>query len=371
MRVAIVHDYLNQFGGAERVLLALMELFPNAPVFTLVYDKERLGLDLPDKRIKTSFLQKIPGSKRYHRSFPLLMPLAIEQFDFSDYDVVLSSTHSFSKGIITGPQTMHISYCFTPTRYVWDDCHRYVREFSQSTIFHRLAPFGLSYIRLWDYYASQRVDSYLTLSDYVAKRIEKYYQRESVVIPPPVDVNRFTVSTTDQGYFLIVSRLVPYKRIDLAIAACEALHVPLKIVGTGPERAALEAKAGKWIQFLGFVPDEKLPALYAGAKALLFPQEEDFGITPLEAAATGKPTIAFAAGGATETIKAGETGLFFDEQTAASLIEGLQMFTRQVWNPGRIREHAETYSRTRFLQAMAEAVHTQWMSYKRSHVTRV
>lgn len=360
MRVAIVHDYLTQFGGAERVLLALMELFPHAPVFTLVYD--RLGMRVPfdESRLRLSFLQKLPGAKNHHRYFPLLMPLAIEQFDFSQYDIVLSNTHSFGKGILVGPRTLHLSYCFTPTRYVWDDSHRYVREFSRSALFQQLAPVALSYIRLWDYYASQRVTSYLTLSHYVARRIRKYYRRQAKVIPPPVDVDRFTVSHTHDNYYLIVSRLVQYKRIDMAIDACEALGRRLLIVGTGPEEATLRRRAKKYTTFLGFVPDEKLPELYGGARALLFPQEEDFGITTLEAAASGKPTIALRAGGALETIIEHKTGIFFSTSSVASLQQAIEQFETGYWNPLTIRHHAEKFRRELFLQRLTQAVHNQW-----------
>lgn len=378
MRVALVHDYLTQFGGAERVLLALMELFPNAPVFTLLHDPNSLKVSDKEKspfegrRIRTSFLQRLPGSRKHHRYFPLLMPMAAEQFDFEEYDVVFSATHSFGKGVLTGPNTMHISYCFTPTRYVWDDSHRFVREFSRSRFFQRLAPIGLSYIRLWDFYASQRVDTYLTLSDYVARRIKKYYQREALVIPPPVEVERFTKSDTDEGYYLIVSRLVPYKRIDIAIEAAERLGRRLKIAGTGPEYEVLKRKASRWTEFLGFVPDEDLPELYGGAKALLFPQEEDFGITPLEAAASGKPTIAYGAGGALETIVDGRTGVFFDQQTAESLMSAILRSEEHFWQPQMIRWHAEEYRREVFLRRIDETVHNQWEAFlKATHENTV
>lgn len=367
MRVALVHDYLTQFGGAERVLLALMELFPNAPVFTLVHDQKSMIGSFDQSRVRTSFLQRLPGARRHHRFFPLLMPLAIEQFDFSGFDVVLSDSHSFGKGIVTGPDTMHISYCFTPIRYAWDDSHRYVREFSSGPLLHHLAPIALSYIRLWDYYAAQRVDSYITLSKFVARRIKKYYGRESVVIPPPINVELFDVAQNSGNYFLIVSRLVPYKRIDLAIDACEKLKVPLKIVGTGSEENELRRRAGKWTEFLGFVPEAELATVYGGAKALLFPQEEDFGITPLEAAACGKPTIAYKAGGALETVVEGRTGLFFDKQDVDCLINAMLYFSDMVWNPVNIRQHAELFRRNRFLHKIQEEVHNQWMAFRFSN----
>lgn len=361
MRVALVHDYLTQLGGAERVLGALMELYPHAPVFTLLADPKLMS---DEKRIRTSFLQHMPGARRHHRYFPLLMPLAAEQFDLRAFDIVLSASHSFGKGVITGPNTLHISYCFTPIRYVWDDSHRYVREFSASRFFQKLAPLALSYIRLWDYYAAQRVDEYVTLSDYVARRIAKYYRRRATVIAPPVDVDRFSVSEKNDNYYLIVSRLVPYKRIDIAIAACQQLGRRLLIAGTGPEEGELKSQAGRTTEFLGFVADEELPALYAGARALLFPQEEDFGITPLEAAAAGKPTIAFAAGGALETIIPGVTGLFFAQQTSTSLAHAILAFEQRSWEAHHVRAQAELFRRQVFLHKMKELVEDKWKAFQ-------
>lgn len=372
-RVAIVHDYLTQFGGAERVLLALMKIFPHAPVFTLVYDRRNLAMPMDERRLKTSFLQRWPLARRHYRYFPLLMPLAIEQFDLRHYELVLSATHSFGKGVVTGAGTLHISYCFTPTRYVWDDSHRYVREFSRNALFQRFAPWALSYIRWWDYFAAQRVDSYITLSRYVARRIAKYYHRTARVVPPPVGVDRFTVRRDDGNYYLIVSRLMPYKRIDLAIEACERLGRRLLIAGVGPEEEALRWLARQYggqksghTRFLGFVGEEELPALYAGARALLFPQEEDFGITPLEAAACGKPTIAYRAGGALETIKELRTGLFFNEQTADSLLAAIQQFETAYWDPALIRRHAERFDERLFARRILSVIEEEWNRWKQS-----
>lgn len=377
MRVAIVHDNLVQFGGAERVLLALMELFPHAPVYTLLYDPavatimREASPAFDAGRIRPSFLQRFPWARRHHHYLPLLMPLAAEQFDLRGYDIVFSSTYSYAKGVVTDPGTLHISYCFTPTRYVWDDCHNYVRAFAERALFLRLAPLGLSYIRLWDYFASQRVDYYLTLSNFVADRIKKYYGKPAYVIPPPVDVDRYTVNEDVGDYYVVVARLVPYKRVDLAIAACEKLGRQLKVVGTGPELARLQKQAGPHTEFLGFVPDEALPALYAGSRALLFPQEEDFGITPLEAAANGKPTVAYASGGALETIEDGQTGVFFPEQTVDSLVEAIKRLEKHRFSARDIRRHAEGFSRQRFLRDLSDVVHTQWMQYQQHYRTRV
>jgi len=350
MRVCIVHDYLTHMGGGERVLNALAFAFPSAPIYTLVYDPSHAQVSFDPSRIRTSFLQKFPGANRAHRYFPLvLMPIAIEQFDFSDYDVVISNSHSFGKGILLAPHTLHISYCMTPTRYAWDGSHRYVREFSGSLWFQKIAPIAISYIRLWDYMASHRVDQYLTLSHYVAKRIKKYYNRSSHVIYPPVDVARFTPATREGEYYLIISRLVPYKKIEIAIAAAELLGMHLKIAGVGPELDALKRVAGSQTQFLGYVPDDDLPELYRNARALIFPQEEDFGITPLEAAASGVPTIAYAAGGALETVVEDRTGIFFTEQTTWSLMQAMQKCSQKKWDKQAMKLHAQQFSLERFV----------------------
>lgn len=361
MRVAIVHDYLTHLGGGERVLAALAAAFPDAPIFTIVHDESAAQMDIDPRRIRTSFLQKFPGARRSHRYFPLaLMPLAVEQFDLSAFDVILSNAHSFGKGVIVPPGTLHISYCMTPTRYAWDGSHRYVREFSSNRWFQKFAPAAISYMRIWDYAASQRVHSYLTLSKYVAQRIQKYYGRPSTVVYPPVDVDRFSPAVADGSYYLVVSRLVPYKRVDLAIAAAICLGVPLKIAGAGPECQQLMLHAGPNVEFLGFVSDDALPVLYRNAKALLFPQEEDFGITPLEAAASGVPTIAYGAGGALETIVPGITGLFFDSQDVDSLVSAIRNFEAMQWDKQSIQLHAQAFSRQRFIQEMRDEVAQQW-----------
>lgn len=370
MRVAIVHDYLTQFGGAERVLRVLMDLFPAAPVYTLVHDPIVTAGFLDTARIRTSFLQRIPLARSRHRLFPLIMPLAVEQFDLSAYDLVLSASHSFGKGVLTKPETLHVSYCFTPLRYAWDDSHRYVREFGVPAVLRALIPLALTYVRVWDRAAADRVDHFVAISQFVAARIRKYYGREATVIAPPVDASQFRPSRTVSDRLLIVSRLLPYKRIDLAIEACTALRVPLDIVGVGPEEERLRALAGPTIRFLGFQPDAVVAQLYAQARAFLFPQEEDFGITPLEAAAAGRPVVAYRSGGALETVREGETGVFFSEQTTASLAAAIEEVSHESWNPELIRAHALTFDipvfRARFL-AHLQALWRRWPE-KRANV---
>jgi glycosyltransferase involved in cell wall biosynthesis len=369
MRVAIVHDYLIQFGGAERVLQSLVALFPRAPIFTLIHDPAvTAGVVDPD-RIRTSILQRVPLAKARHRLFPLVMPLLVERFDLSRYDLVISASHSFGKGVITRPDTLHLSYCFTPMRYAWDDSHRYVREFTVPNWIRALIPFALTYVRLWDVLAADRVDAFVAISQFVAQRVRKYYGRDAVVICPPVDCGRYTPSSAVSDRFLIVSRLLPYKRLDLAIEAFNRLHLPLDIVGTGPEEARLRALAGPTVKLHGFLPDTEVARMYERCRGFIFPQEEDFGITVLEAAAAGRPAVAFAGGGALETVIDGTTGVFFREQTVDSLSLAVEELLRRPFDPARIRAHALQFDvehfRVRFMQLIRQA----WEAFPRKRAS--
>jgi len=349
-RIALVHEYLNQFGGAERMLLTLCAIFPDAPIYTLFYDAKATGGVFEGRDVRTSFLQKIPFVKKHHRGFPLLMPLAIEQFDFSDFDIVISISASFAKGIITKPHTKHICICLTPPRFLWDDSHKFVEEFGYSKLIRNILPPFISYLRIWDREASYRVDEFWAISDFIRQRIKKYYSRDSELVYPPVDVSKFYLQPTTynlQSYFLIVGRLVAYKRFDLGIKAFAKLGLPLKIVGTGPEfkklRYCATALRAKNIEFLGLVSDDRLADLYSKSQALVFPQEEDFGIVPLEAMASGRPVIAFRSGGATETILENKTGIFFDEQTTDALAYAVKNFDPRKFGPEDCRKQAEKF----------------------------
>lgn len=337
MRIALVHEYLNQFGGAERMLQALCELFPRAPIYTLLYDPVATRGVFRGRNIKTSFLQSLPFSKTHHHIFPLFMPLAIEQFDFSGYDIVLSLSASFAKGIITKPKTRHICYCLTPPRFLWDNSQKFVEDFGYPKLLKKLLPPFITYLRIWDREAAYRVDEFWAISDFVKQRVKKYYCKDAHVIYPPLPLSikkqeasskhkesDLLILNTD--YFLLVGRLVSYKRFDLAIRAFNENSLPLKIVGVGPELKKLKSMAGRNIEFLGSVSDDKLTQLYLGARACVFPQEEDFGIVPLEAMAAGKPVIAYQGGGALETILDKKTGLFFDNQTPEALNEAIERF---------------------------------------------
>src|SRR3989338_3074011 len=355
MRVALVHEYLNQFGGAERVLQILSSIFPDAPIYTLFYDAETTGRVFEGKEIRTSFLQKVPLVRKNHRLFPLFMPVAIEQFDFSNFDVVLSISASFAKGIITGPGPKHICYCLTPPRFLWDNSQQFVEEFGFPRVIKKaMLPF-LSYVRVWDHHAARRVDEWWSISDFVSSRIEKYYRQPSRRFHPPVETEKFRIGEP-KDFFLMVGRLVSYKKFDIAIRAFNRLGLTLIIAGTGPERSALQELAGPTVQLLGQVSDERLIELYAGARALIFPQEEDFGIVPLEAMASGRPVIAYAAGGALETVVAGKTGIFFSEQIPESLEKAVREFDQATFDPAACRAQAEQFDVSIFKKNIQQAL---------------
>ncbi len=352
MRIALVHEYLNQFGGAERVLQVLCSMFPDAPIYTLFYDQEATGGVFNGREIRTSFLQKAPFIKTNHRLFPLFMPIAIEQFDFSDFDIVLSISASFAKGIITKPGTKHICYCLTPPRFLWDDSQKFMDEFGYPSFIKNAITPLISYLRLWDREASFRADKFIAISGFVKERIRKYYMRNAEVIYPPVNLARFYISPENKDYFFMAGRLVSYKKFDIAVRVFTKLGWPLKIAGIGPELKRLKKIAGKNIEFLGLVSDEKLANLYAYARAFIFPQEEDFGITPLESMASGRPVIAYRSGGAIETVIDGETGMFFYEQTEESLIKTLINFKEKDFDPVRCRLQAERFDTSIFKEAI-------------------
>lgn len=359
MKIAFVHDYLNQYGGAERVLQVLCAMFPDAPIYTTLYDPNATGGVFEGRTIRTSFLQRIPGASRHHHLFPWLMPLAAEQFDLSGYDVVFSISSSFAKGVITKPDTRHICYCLTPIRYLWDDSHKYLQESTYPGLVKKFIPFFLSYLRVWDKEASMRPDEMVAISRFVSGRIKKYYNRPSEVIYPPVNMENFHISTKIGDYFLMVGRLVPYKKFDMVIRVFNDLGWPLKVVGIGPQMDVLKTMAKPNIEFIGAVDDEHLAELYAHAKALIFPQEEDFGIVPLEAMASGRPVIAYAGGGALETVADRVSGLLFAEQTEASLRDALKQFASLRFEAAACRAQAEKFSIQNFQQRVLELLALQ------------
>ncbi|OIO51857.1 MAG: glycosyl transferase [Parcubacteria group bacterium CG1_02_44_65] len=360
MKVALVHDYLNQYGGAERVLEAFCQIFPEAPIYTLFYDKKKTGHAFDRRRVETSFLQKIPLVRSHHRPFLMLMPIAIEQFDLSEYDLVLSDSASYAKGVVVGPQALHICYCHTPIRYAWDDSHRYIEEFGYPGLVKKIIPFFMNYIRFWDSKAAQRVDEFIANSRFVANRIKKYYRRDAKVIYPPVNSSHFYLSGRPGKYFLMVGRFLPYKRFDLAIEAFNRLGQPLKIVGDGPDRKRLKKIAKSNIEFVGLVSEEKLRDYYANCLAFIFPQEEDFGITAVEAMAAGRPVIAYRAGGALEIVQEGLTGIFFNEQEPESLMAVLKSFRSDDFSPELIRQKALEFDQEKFKEKIRKFIDENW-----------
>ncbi len=347
MRLAIVHDFLNQFGGAERCIAALHELYPEAPVYTSLCDLRRLPEVFQRMDIRTSFMQRLPLAKRFHKYYFMFYPLAFERFDLSEYDVILSSSSAYAKGVKKRPGQLHICYCYTPARFIWryDD---YVSREQIAPLFKQFLPYLLEPLKQWDLANSRGVDHFLAISGAVAERIRRIYGRESDIIYPPVETGYFRPSAVDGDYYLIVSRLVPYKRLDLAVAAFNELDLPLKIVGGGPDRARLEKLARPNVEFLGRLPDAEVKRLLAECRALIFPGEEDFGIVPLEALAAGRPVIAFRAGGAAETLSDGETGVFFDAAEPRSLINAVNRFKFLVFDKEKLRARALKFDKRVF-----------------------
>jgi glycosyltransferase involved in cell wall biosynthesis len=360
VKVAIVCSWLNQYGGAERVLEVLHGLFPEAPVYTSVYDPAALPASYRTWDIRPSFLQRLPGMpgggpRRLGFYLPLL-PTAFEQLDLTAYDLVIDNSSAFSYGVLTRPEACHISYCLTPARFLWA-YPDYVRREGFGRIARLVLPPFLTYLRMWDRLAADRVDHFIAISHAVAARVEKFYRRPAAaIIYPPIDSQNFRLDDDIDDYYFIVSRLIPYKRIDLAVQAFTKLGLPLKIAGSGRDRSRLEAMAGPNIQFLGRVSDDDLVRLYSRCRAFIFPGEEDFGLTPLEAQASGRPVIAFGAGGAKETIVPGVTGTFFAEPTAEALANAVELFDTRDVDPRAIRRHAEKFDVTHFRDQLLDFI---------------
>jgi glycosyltransferase involved in cell wall biosynthesis len=363
VKVALIHDWLTGMRGGEKCLEAFCELFPSADLYTLVYASERLSPPIRRMEVKTSFINCLPLAQRRYRYYLPLLPTAIERFELSQYDLIISSSHCVAKGIFPH-RALHIAYVHAPMRYVWDQHDAY---FGADSSWISRAGMALCrrHLQQWDVRSSDRVNFFIANSNNVATKIKKLYGREAAVIHPPVDVERFQLGEHQESYYLMVSACVPYKRIDVAIDAFNRLKLPLRIAGDGPLRKKLQKMAQSNIEFLGWVGDQELAQLYASCQALIFPGEEDFGIVPLEAQASGRPVIAYRKGGALETVmplgsieSAQPTGLFFLEQTAASLMAAVRLFqeTQHRFEPAAIRQHARRFSRDRFKAQITDYV---------------
>jgi len=362
MKVALVHDWLTGMRGGEKILEVFCELFPDATIFTTIHNEGMMSPAIEGMKIKTSFIQHLPlKSTKYRRYLPL-MPAAINALDFSEYDFILSISAAVAKAAKPRRDAMHICYCNTPMRYIWDQFEEYFGKdragFATRTAMSLIMP----YLRRWDIRTSDRVHHFIANSHNIAERISRIYHRTSDVIYPPVNTDLFVVSNKDEGYYLIVGALVPYKRIDLAIETFNRFGEKLLIVGLGPETEKLKKMANKNIEFLGWQSDENLAKLYAGCRALIFPGVEDFGIVPLEAMASGKPVVAFAKGGALETVVGDgdlPTGVFFHHQTVGVLDEAMKALSKMKFDPYAIRRHAEKFDRKEFKRQIAEYVAKQ------------
>ncbi len=353
MKVAIVHDYLNQYGGAERVLEALHDLYPSAPVYTSMYAAKTMPAIYKNWDIRTSFMQRLPRIAKLHQLYLPLYPTAFETFDLSGYDVVVSSSSAFAKGVITEATALHVCYCHSPMRFAWNYSD-YMEGERMAGKARSILPLVLNYVKLWDEVSSRRVDAYIANSRVVARRIKKRYGRQATIINPPVDTRLYNPQPDGKhsDYYLIVSRMIPYKRLDIAIDAFTRLDLPLKVVGQGRQEAELRSRAGPNVEFLGALPDAQVKKLYANCLALIFPGQEDFGITPLEAQASGRPVIAYGAGGALETVVPHQTGEFFSPHTWEALADVVCHFKADDYDPAAIRSHAESFDREVFKRRM-------------------
>jgi glycosyltransferase involved in cell wall biosynthesis len=366
VRAALVHDWLTGQRGGEKVLEVLAEIFPQAPIYTLIRFPGSQNPELERRDIRTSFLQRLPFLRKRYRWYLPLYPLAVEQFDLQDYELVISSSHCVAKGIIPSADALHVSYIHSPVRYAWNQYFAYFGPGKTGPFGKFLIPPVVHRLRVWDVTSAARVDHFLANSKAVARRIEKYYRRPAEVIPPPVDTDFFTppASEPERKDFLIVSALVPYKRIDTAIAAFRQVRGRLQVVGDGPEFRALRRMAGPNVAFLGSVSAEDLRRLYREAAALLLPGEEDFGISPLEAQACGTPVVAYGRGGVLETVLPGETGLFYGAPTPAALAGALDKFRGMTFNKNSLRAHALTFSRGVFKEKIVAHLQELWGAFK-------
>jgi len=366
MTLALVHDWLNQYGGAERVLETLVELYPSAPLYTSIYWRDEMPSAYRNWDIRTSWLDRAPGVYRHHQPYLPLYPLAFRSLDLGSYDVVVSNKSGFCHGITAG-DALHICYCLAPTRYVWD-----LGAYVEGEAMGRAARVALrplvAWLRRWDYAAAQRVTRFVAISSEIQGRIRKYYNREAVVIHPPADLHRYRPAASHDDYYLIVSRLVPYKRIDVAIEAFNRLRRPLWIAGAGRDAERLQSMAGPTITFLGRVPDADLPDLMARCKAFVFPGHEDFGIAPVEAQAAGRPVIAYGAGGALDTVSDGASGVLFHEQAAGALIDAVHRLDAIRFDAGAIRDNAARFDAQVFkrkLSAFVDKCVNEWITNQR------
>lgn len=353
MKIAIIHDWLTNMGGAEQVVINFKEIYKEAPIYTTFYNPNKLDDKLKNIEVRTSHLQKKKMVENHKKYFPL-MPRAFEKFDLNEYDVILSSSSSCAKGVLTKPGSVHICYCHTPMRYAWEKRDEYTEGMGK--LKKKLVEILCHYMRIWDVASSNRVDYFIANSTEVQKRIKKHYKRDSIVINPPVRCNMFNISEIDKDYYLVLSRLVGYKRFDLAVQACSQLGKKLVVIGEGPEKEKLEKLANENVTFLGRQPDDVVKKYMSECKALLFPGEEDFGIVPVESQSCGRPVIAYGKGGVLDSVIDGKTGVFFKEQTVESLKEAINKFETMKFDKEEIRKHALEFDESVFQEKIRKFI---------------
>jgi len=369
-KIALVHYWLTGMRGGEKVVRSICDIYPGIDIYTLVYNEKKIADSIKKHKIHTSFIQRLPFSKKKYRFYLPFMPIAVEQFNLSEYDIVISSESGIAKGVLTKPETCHICYCHTPMRYIWNMYFDYLENEKLGLFKRNFIRMYFNYLRLWDVVSSYRVDYFISNSYNVKKRILKYYKRDSTVIYPPVDVDDFKFTPKKQDYYLVVSQLVSYKRIDLAVRAFNKIDRELIIIGEGPESKRLKKIAGSNIKFIGWQSGKTLNEYYANARAFIFPGEEDFGITAVEAQASGTPVIGYGKGGLLETVINKETGFFFYEQKTEDLIEAVESFESNSvkFDSYKIRENSLKFSRKNFEKALKEFVEEKYLQYSDTYL---
>ena len=371
MKKALIHDWFSVYAGAEKCVESFTNIWDDFEIYSLIdflSDEDR-EIILKGRKAHTSFVQNLPKAKTKYRNYLPFFPLAIEQFNLSKYDVILSSSHAVAKGVLTHSDQLHISYVHTPIRYAWDLYHQYLKESGlDKGLKGKLAKYFLHKIRIWDISTINRVDHYIANSHYIARRIKKVYGRESTVIYPPVDVEKFQLCAKKEEFYLTASRMVPYKKIDLIVEAFSKTDKKLVVIGTGPDMEKIKGFAGKNIEFLGFAPDEVLLDHMQRAKSFVFAAEEDFGIVPVEAQACGTPVICLDKGGTKETVIDGLTGVHFQEQKVNDLLEAIEKFENLEFNPTQIREHALKFSKERFEKEIKEFVDEKYEIFRKERL---
>ncbi len=366
MNVAIVHFVLLYMSGAEKVLEALCELYPEADIYTHVYDPTNISDLIKKHKIKTTFINKLPGARNYYKNYLPLMPYALEQLDLSEYDLIISCESGPTKGIVPNPDSLHVCYCHSPMRYVWDMYHEYTKH--KHILLKPIHSYFIHKLKIWDHSTASRVDLFIANSSFVSRRIKKYYRRDSMVLPPPVDIDNFETSAEIGDYYLWLGRFVQYKRPDIAVEAFNKSGKKLIMIGGGEETERLKEQANENIEIMGFQPFDVIKTMLAGCKALVFPGIEDAGIIPVEAMASGRPVIAFNKGGLKDTIIDGKTGLFFNEQTATGLAAAVEEFEakKDMFDSQFIAEHAKSFSKHNFKVKFKQIVDAQLAMHRSS-----